>query len=67
MKSDVDVVLLTLWLSGRVVDLQVKGLSVGPLDHCDVASRPLVGLGQCVCPPVSPVDLSTVHGDGKRV
>lgn len=67
MKTNVGVVLLTLRLSGRVVNLQVKGLSVGPLDHCDVASRPLVGLGQRVCPPVSPVDLSTVHGDSKRV
>lgn len=65
IKTNVDNVLLTLWLSGRVVDLQVKGLRVCSLDHCDIASRPLVGLGQGVCPPVRPVDLSAVHGDGK--
>lgn len=55
----------TLGLSGRMVDLQVKRLRVGALDHGDVVSRPLVGFGQSVGPPVGPVDLSAVHGDGK--
>lgn len=50
-----------------MVDLQVKGLRVGPLHHGDVASCPLVGLGQRVCPPVGPVDLATVHRDGEWV
>lgn len=57
----------TLGLSGRMVDLQVKRLRVGALDHGDVVSRPLVGFGQSVGPPVGPVDLSAVHGDGKGV
>lgn len=48
-----------------MVDLQVKRLSVCSLDHRDIASRPLVGLGQGVRPPVRPVDLSTIHCDGK--
>lgn len=57
----------TLGLSGRMVDLQVKRLRVGALDHGDVVSRPLVGFGQSVGPPVGPVDLAAVHGDGKGV
>lgn len=55
----------TLWLPGRVVDLQVEGLRVGALHHGDVVARPLVGLGQRVGPPVGPVDLASVHGDGE--
>lgn len=58
-------VLLTLRLSGWMVDLEVKRLGVGSLDHSDVASRPLVCLGQSVGPPVRPVNLSTIHSDGE--
>lgn len=58
---------LTLWLPGWMIDLEVEGLSVGSLDHSDVASCPLVCLGQCVGPPVRPVNLSSIHGDGKRM
>lgn len=50
-----------------MVDLQVEGLRVGALHHRDVVSRPLVGLGQSVGPPVGPVHLPAVHGDGKGV
>lgn len=57
----------TLWLSRRVVNLQVKRLCVCALHHSHVVSRPLVRLGQSVGPPVSPVDLTAVHGDGKGV
>lgn len=60
-------VLLTLRLSGRMVDLKVERLCVGSLDHGDVASRPLVCLGQRVGPPVRPVNLSAVHSDGEGV
>lgn len=55
----------TLRLSGRVIDLQVKGLCVGALYYGDVVSCPFVGFGQSVGPPVSPVDLSSIHGDSK--
>ncbi len=58
-------VFLTLRLSGRVVDLKVERLCVGSLNHSDVASCPLVCLGQCVGPPVRPVNLSAVHSDGE--
>ena len=58
---------LTLGLSGGVVDLQVKGLCVGPLHHRHVAPGPLVGLGQRVGPPVRPVHLPPVHGDREGV
>lgn len=57
----------TLGLSGRVIDLQVKGLCVGALDYGDVVSRPFVGFGQSVSPPVRPVDLASIHGDSKGV
>ena len=57
----------TLGLSGRVIDLQVKGLCVGALDYGDVVSGPFVGFSQRVSPPVSPVDLASVHGDSERV
>lgn len=56
---------LTLWLSGWMVDLQVKRLSVGPLNDSDVTPGPFVCLGQRVGPPVRPVNLSSVHGDRK--
>lgn len=56
---------LTLRLSGRVVDLEVERLRVGSLDHSDVAPGPLVGLGQRVGPPVRPINLAAVHGDGE--
>lgn len=56
-----------MWLPGRVVDLQVEGLRVCALHHRDVVSRPLVGLGQSVGPPVGPVHLPAIHGDGKGV
>lgn len=55
----------TLGLSGWVIDLQVKGLCVGALDYGDIVSRPFVGFSQSVSPPVSPVDLPSIHGDGK--
>lgn len=55
----------TLGLSGWVIDLQVKGLCVGALDYGDVVSRPFVGFSQSVSPPVSPVDLPSIHGDRK--
>jgi len=58
-------VLLTLWLSGWMVDLKVKRLRVGSLDHSDVASCPLVCLCQRVGPPVRPVHLPAIHSDGK--
>lgn len=54
---------LTLGLSGRMVDLQVKRLCVGSLDHGYIVAGPLIGLGQCVGPPVRPVNLSPVHSD----
>lgn len=57
----------TLGLSGRVIDLQVKWLRVGALDHSDVVSCPFVGFGQSVGPPVGPVDFASVHGDRKGV
>lgn len=57
----------TLRLSGWMIDLQVKGLCVGALDHGDVVSCPFVGFGQSVSPPVGPVDLATIHGDSKGV
>lgn len=57
----------TLWLSGWMVHLKVKGLRIGSLHHCDVAPGPLVCLGQRVGPPVCPVNFSTVHGDSKRM
>ncbi len=57
----------TLGLSGRVIDLQVKGLRVGALDYGDLVSCPFVGFGQSVSSPVSPVDLASIHGDGKGV
>lgn len=60
-------VLHTLGLSRWVIDLQVKGLRVGALDHGDVVSRPFIGFGQSVSPPVSPVHLAAIHGDSKRV
>lgn len=56
---------LTLWLSGWMVDLEVKRLRVGSLDHSDIAPSPLVCLSQRVGPPVRPVNLSAVHGDGE--
>lgn len=58
-------VCLTLRLSGWMVDLKVERLCVGSLNHSDVASCPLVCLGQRVGPPVRPVNLSTVHSDGE--
>lgn len=60
-------VTLTLRLSGGMVNLEVKGLRVCSLHHGHVAARPLVCLGQRVGPPVSPVNLSAVHGDGEGV
>lgn len=57
----------TLRLSGWVIDLQVKGLCVGALDYGNVVSCPFVGFGQSVSPPVSPVDLASIHGDSKGV
>lgn len=54
-------------LSGRVIDLEVKGLRVGALDNCDVVTGPFIGFSERVCPPVGPVYLSSVHGDSKRV
>ena len=57
----------TLGLSGWVVDLQVKGLCIGALDYSDIVTSPLVGFGQCVGSPVSPVDLASIHGDSKGV
>lgn len=50
-----------------MVNLEVEGLRVGSLHHSNVAARPLVCLGQSVGPPVGPVNLSAVHGDGERV
>lgn len=58
---------LTLRLSGWMVNLEVKGLRVRSLHHGHVAARPFVGLGQSVGPPVRPVNLSAVHGDGEGV
>lgn len=63
----VSCVKLTLGLSGWVIHLQVKRLCVGALDYCDVVSCPFVSFGQSVGPPVSPVDLASIHGDSKRV
>lgn len=60
-------VTLTLRLPGWMVNLEVKGLRVRSLHHSHVAARPLVCLGQSVGPPVGPVNLSAVHGDGKGV
>lgn len=57
----------TLGLSGRVIDLQVKGLRVCALHDGHVVPRPFVGFGQGVGPPVRPVHLSSVHGDGEGV
>lgn len=57
----------TLGLSGWMIDLQVKGLCVGALDYGDIVSRPFVGFSQSVSPPVSPVDLPSIHGDSKGV
>lgn len=48
-----------------MVDLEVERLCVGSLDYSDVAPGPLVCLGQRVGPPVGPINLSTIHGDGK--
>lgn len=58
---------LTLRLSGWMIDLQVKRLCVGPLYHHNIVPRPLVGFSQCVSAPVRPVNLAPVHGDGERV
>lgn len=57
----------TLGLPGWVIDLQVKGLRVGALHHSNVVSCPFIGFGQSVSPPVSPVDLASVHSDSKGV
>lgn len=57
----------TLWLSGRVIDLQVKGLRVGALDYSHIMSRPFICFGQSVSQPVSPVDLASVHGHSEGV
>lgn len=57
----------TLGLSGRVIDLQVKGLCVGALDYSDIMPSPLVGFGESVSPPVGPVDLTAIHGNSKGV
>lgn len=67
VNADISAVQPTLWLSGWVINLQVKGLRVGALDNGDVVSCPFVCLGQSVRPPVSPVDLPSIHGDGKGV
>lgn len=57
----------TLGLPGWVIDLQVKGLRVGALHHSNVVSCPFIGFGQSVSPPVSPVDLASIHSDSKGV
>lgn len=54
-------------LSGWVIDLEVEGLCVGALDNSDIVSGPFVGFSERVCPPVGPVDFSSVHGDSKGV
>lgn len=58
---------LTLRLSGWMIDLEIKWLGVGSLHHSDVGAGPLVCFGQCVGPPVCPVNLSTIHSNGKRM
>lgn len=50
-----------------MVDLQVKGLRVGSLHNSDIVAGPLVGLGQGIRAPVSPVYLTTIKCDSKGV
>ncbi len=56
---------LTLRLSRRMKHLKIKRLSVCSLDHRHILSCPFIGFGQSVGPPVRPVNLSSIHGDGK--
>lgn len=58
---------LTLRLSGWVIHLQIEGLGVGALHYSDIVSSPFVSFGQSIGSPVSPVHLSSIHGDSKRV
>lgn len=51
-----------------MVYLQVKGLGAGFLDHGHIGSGPFIGFGQCVGPPVGPIDVPSKerHGEGVR-
>lgn len=50
-----------------MIDLQVEGLSVGSLHNSDIMACPLVGLGQGICAPISPIHFTTIESDSKGV